>query len=368
VYLSLGFIFAREIPRLIILYVWILATSASLFIRISIHTLMGILYSYGKIRKSVILVIWAHGSLDEYDSTEYLYMEYGDMGEIQDQIRMRNIDTVLCLDMSDQDAVWAIVKLCTIYGIPFAYPKILPSVYDISRRDTFIGWLLVVESRSVSISVWERILKRTIDIVLASVALIVLAPVFLIVALAIKLEDLSGPVIYRNRRIWLAGKEFALYKFRYMYWRYCVKDGYGVAKRNDSALQYEEELKKWSDTREWPLYKIENAPRKTRVGRIIEKLSIDELPQLWNVLIGNMSLIWPRPHQPREVALYEEHHHQVLSIKPGISGMAQVYGREKNTFEDEVAYDRYYIEHYSPLLDLMILGKTFFVVIRRIFE
>lgn len=104
------------------------------------------------------------------------------------------------------------------------------------------------------------------------------------------------------------------------------------------------------------------------MGGIIEKLSLDELPQLYNVFIGNMSLIGPRPHQPREVEAYEEHHYQVLTIKPGITGMAQVYGREKNSFEDEVAYDRYYIEHYSPLLDILILGKTFFVVLRRIFE
>jgi lipopolysaccharide/colanic/teichoic acid biosynthesis glycosyltransferase len=161
------------------------------------------------------------------------------------------------------------------------------------------------------------------------------------------------------------GKEFFLYKFRYMYWKYSIKDAYGVPGKYDSALELEEKLKKENDSRSWPLYKIAHDPRKTKVGRIIERLSLDEIPQLWNVLIGNMSLVWPRPHQPREVELYDEHHHQVLTVKPGITGMAQVFGREKNSFEDEVRYDVYYIEHYSILLDFLIIGKTFFVVIGR---
>jgi lipopolysaccharide/colanic/teichoic acid biosynthesis glycosyltransferase len=131
---------------------------------------------------------------------------------------------------------------------------------------------------------------------------------------------------------------------------------------------YEESLKKEGDTRSGPLYKIKDDPRKTNVGKVIEKLSLDELPQLYNVLIGNMSIVWPRPHQPREVDLYAEHHHQVLTVKPGITGMAQVFGRDKNTFEDEVRYDVYYIEHYSLLLDLLIIGKTFFVVLARAFR
>ncbi len=100
----------------------------------------------------------------------------------------------------------------------------------------------------------------------------------------------------------------------------------------------------------------------------IEKFSLDELPQLFNVFIGNMSLIGPRPHQPREVSLYDEADKQVLTIKPGITGMAQVYGREKNTFKEEVALDTYYIEHYSLALDIAILFRTVFVVLRRPFQ
>lgn len=101
---------------------------------------------------------------------------------------------------------------------------------------------------------------------------------------------------------------------------------------------------------------------------ILEKFSIDELPQLFNVLLGNMSLIGPRPHQPREVALYDESDKQVLTIKPGITGMAQVYGRDKNTFKEEVLLDTYYIENYSVPLDFVILMRTILVVLKRPFE
>ena len=123
-------------------------------------------------------------------------------------------------------------------------------------------------------------------------------------------------MIYKNRRIGQNGKIFTLYKFRYMYWRYCVKEEYISDGMRDEGLEFEEALKKTRDSRNGPLYKIQNDPRKMKFGTIIEKFSIDELPQLFNVLIGDMSIVGPRPHQPREVALYEESDKQVLTIKP----------------------------------------------------
>lgn len=153
-----------------------------------------------------------------------------------------------------------------------------------------------------------------------------------------------------------------------MYWRFCTKEEYLREYEKDEALEFEENLKKQQNTRTGPLYKIKNDPRKMRFGKIIEKFSIDELPQLVNVLLGNMSLVGPRPHQPREVALYDESDRQVLTIKPGITGMAQVYGRDKNSFKEEVAHDIYYIENYSILLDIMIIFRTILVVLFRPFE
>ncbi len=115
----------------------------------------------------------------------------------------------------------------------------------------------------------------------------------------------------------------------------------------------------------WPLYKIENDPRKTKIGTFIEKYSIDELPQFFNVIIWNMSLVWPRPHQPREVNNYAEDEKRLLTIKPWITWMAQVNGRDKNDFSDEVKLDLFYIENWSILLDIKIIIKTFIIIIKR---
>lgn len=371
VYLSIGFIFVREIPRLIIGYVWILSTLFAISIRIALYTLMSILYSKRILSQTRILVIDSSDhqySLKKNISSEYTYINSTSIDEIYSLIREKKVDIVLSLTQIDELSLKEIIRLCSIYWVSYSYPRIPQYVYDISHQEGFIAGIPVVSSSALAMSAWDRITKRTLDIVLSSIGLIVLSPLFLIIMLAVKIEDSAWPAIYKNKRIWIRGKEFSLYKFRYMYWKYCVKDAYGVSKGSDTALEYEEKLREKADTRDGPLYKIQDDPRKTYIGYMIERLSLDELPQLWNVLRWDMSLVWPRPHQPREVALYREYHHQVLTVKPGITGMAQVSGREKNSFDEEVAYDIYYIEHYSILLDLLIIGKTIGVIIVRAFR
>ncbi len=372
VYLSTWFLFTKEIPRLIIGYVWILSALYAILLRVIIYTLMSILYKYKYISKNRALIIEGENpekySLEDDGTTIYIYESVQNQAKIHDIIRSWNIDMVLSLAHMDENQSTELIKLCSIYGIEYSYPRIPQYVHHITRSDGFVWWIPVVQTSALAMSAWDRITKRILDIILSGVLLILLSPLFIIIIICIKIEDRSWPAIYKNRRIGLSGKEFFLYKFRYMYWRYSIKDAYGVNEKADTALKFEEKLKKTSDTRNGPLYKIANDPRKTRIGKIIEQFSLDELPQLWNVFIGNMSLVWPRPHQPREVDLYDEHHYQVLTVKPGITGMAQVSGREKNSFEEEVTYDIYYIENYSILLDILILLKTIGVVIIRAFR
>lgn len=161
------------------------------------------------------------------------------------------------------------------------------------------------------------------DVIASAFAIVFLAPVWVAIAALIKWEDPDGPIIFKNQRVGKDGKPFTLYKFRYMYWKYCVKDAYGVKPQDDDALKFEQDLMKSNkNTRTGPIYKItRDDPRKMRIGRIIERFSIDELPQLFNVFLGSMSIVGPRPHQPREVEKYDEWHRQVLTIKPGITGM-----------------------------------------------
>jgi exopolysaccharide biosynthesis polyprenyl glycosylphosphotransferase len=374
VYLTTGYIFDQAIPRLIIVYVWIFSTLYSIFLRLILDIIVRYLHGGNLLSKRKILIINASKQnsyiLSEHPSINYIYRESAqDEEEIMHLIREKKVDTVITMDGGKNIGnIQSLIQLCEIYGVSYAYPKILPQVFELPKRDTFIWGIPVVESTSISISIWERIAKRFFDILVSGVGLFLTLPLFLIIALLIKLEDPSWPVLYRNRRVGYGKNEFDLYKFRYMYWKYSVKDAYGIAAHDDQALQYEETLKKSHDTRKGPLYKISDDPRKMRVGKILERLSLDELPQLWNVLKGDMSLIGPRPHQPREVREYSEHHYQVLSIKPGITGMAQVYGREKNSFEEEISLDTYYIEHYSLILDLLILLRTGIVIITRAFR
>ena len=373
IYLTSGFIFSGTVPRLIIIYVWIFSTLYSILLRIILLRVMNVLYHLGKLPRKKILVIRSEKEtpyiLIEHPSLEYMYASSKSFPAIYALIREKKVDTILSmLGKWDTQEIEEMVKLCEIYGISYAYPKILPHVYELPKHDTFIGWIPVVESISISISGWERVLKRLFDILISILWILILSPIFLIIALLIWFEDPSGPVFFRNKRVWLGGKEFILYKFRYMYWKYSIKDAYGVNENDDFALAYEESLKKEKDQRNGPLYKIADDPRKMKIWSFLERFSLDELPQLINVLLGDMSLIGPRPHQPREVQKYSEHHHQVLSVKPGITGMAQVYGREKNTFEEEVSLDTYYIEHYSPILDFLILARTLYVIVDRAFR
>lgn len=372
VYLSTGFLFQKEIPRLIIIYVWIFSTIFSVFNRSIIYTLMGIWYKKWYLKKKQILVIWEDTiewhRLEKTAFIHFIFHKSENIEEIHTLIREKKVETVLSLYGDQNKEIQEIVELCAIYGITFAYPQILPYLYDRPKHDGFIGWIPVTESSSVTIWAWERVGKRGLDILFSGLWLILCIPLFILIGILIKIEDPSGPIFFKNRRVGMNGNEFFLFKFRYMYWKHSIKDAYGISEKDDTALKYEENLKKENDTRDGPLYKIKNDPRKTRIGKILERLSIDELPQLWNVFIWDMSLIWPRPHQPREVALYQEHHFQVLTIKPGITGMAQVYGREKNTFEEEIALDTYYIEHYSILLDILILARTLWVVMIRAFR
>jgi lipopolysaccharide/colanic/teichoic acid biosynthesis glycosyltransferase len=210
---------------------------------------------------------------------------------------------------------------------------------------------------------WGKISKRTFDIIAGALLSILFSPLIALIAILIKLEDPKGPIVYKNKRIGENGEEFFVYKFRYMLWRYCI------TKENpdfESAMEYEKQLIAERNVRQGGiLYKIKDDPRRLRIGRFIEKFSLDELPQFWNVLRGDMSLVGPRPHQKREVEQYAEYHRRLLTIKPGVTGMAQVSGRSDLAFEDEYRYDVFYIENWSVWLDIEICIKTAFALLKR---
>lgn len=191
--------------------------------------------------------------------------------------------------------------------------------------------------------------KRSIDVVGALVGLVLLAPIFLLVAIAIRLDS-PGPVIFRQRRVGLNGREFEMYKFRSMYM---------------DAEARKAELLAYNEVKDGPIFKMKQDPRITRVGHFIRRTSLDEFPQLWNVLVGQMSLVGPRPPLPSEVIRYSAEQRQRLSVVPGATGLWQVSGRSDLTsFNSMVALDLLYIKKWSLLSDLVILLKTVRVVIK----
>ena len=250
------------------------------------------------------------------------------------------IDEVFLTSMDfPQHQVLDLVDLCNQLGVRFNYVSTIFDAFhtEVNTLDT----LSVVHVRNTPLEGWGRILKRVFDIVGSLVGLVVLSPIFVFVALLVKLDS-RGPAILGLKRVRQRGKTFTMYKFRSMI---------------DGAPKMKKALLKKSE-RKGPLFKMKDDPRVTRVGRIIRKTRLDEFPQLWNVLRGEMSLIGPRPHEPGEVAQYKKHHKRVLSIKPGVTGMAQISGSSDLPFEQEVKLDTYYIENWSLWLDIKILIRT----------
>jgi exopolysaccharide biosynthesis polyprenyl glycosylphosphotransferase len=272
----------------------------------------------------------------------------------------KGIDEIILCEPSVTDAEQEkLIDYCIIHNIKFKY---IPTTLQTSKFE--IGVLNgepLIEVRSTPLDGWGRILKRFFDIIASAFGIIITSPIMLLTALSIKLTS-RGPVIYKNERVGNDGNKFFVYKFRYMKWEYCVtKDNDDLEK----ALRIEKELIENQSVRKGPLYKIKDDPRKTTVGRFIEKYSIDELPQFFNVFMGSMSLVGPRPHQKREVEKYMEYHRRLLTIKPGVTGMAQVSGRSDLDFEDEYKLDLYYIENWSLWLDIQICLKTIGVLFRK---
>jgi len=207
----------------------------------------------------------------------------------------------------------------------------------------------VVEVKRTRLDGWGRIWKRAFDVFASAFTLLILSPFFLLTALLIKLDS-SGPVFARLLRVGERGKVFRLFKFRSMI-------------RNAHALK--PTLMDQNERGDGPLFKMTNDPRITRVGRFLRRSSIDELPQLFNVLVGQMSLVGPRPHEPEEVARYQAWHRKLLTIKPGMTGMAQVSGRASLSFDDEARLDISYIENWAFTTDVMVILRTPGAVVSR---
>jgi exopolysaccharide biosynthesis polyprenyl glycosylphosphotransferase len=266
----------------------------------------------------------------------------GRLDEIEDVLHARVVDeVVICLPPSAWGLVEAITRICEEEGKIVRVPLLegalsLPG----ARHEEFDGIPILSLVYGP-----DRILgllgKRVLDVVLASIALIVLSPALLVIGAFVRATD-GPPVLFRQTRVGLHGREFRVVKFRTM-----VPD----AEERLEALLEQNEI-------EGHAFKLSVDPRLTRTGRWLRRTSFDELPQLWNVLRGEMSIVGPRPPLPREVAGYDVWHRRRLSMKPGITGLWQVSARHEETFDRWVELDLDYIDRWSLWLDFKIMLRT----------
>jgi exopolysaccharide biosynthesis polyprenyl glycosylphosphotransferase len=255
-------------------------------------------------------------------------------------------DLVVALEPGEREDFERISAALNQAGLCF---RVVPSLFEESLRASRVHGFRGLSVFNVDVDPLnnvQRTMKRLLDISFAGAALLVLSPLLLLIALAIKLES-KGPVVFHQVRLGIGGRPFEILKFRTM-----VID----AEARLESLKDKNEVK-------GPMFKIKRDPRITRVGGILRKLSLDELPQFFNVLIGEMSLVGPRPPLPREVDEYDTSHLIRLKGKPGITGLWQVSGRSDLSFEEMVTLDRHYVENWSIRMDLNIIVRTVAVVL-----
>ena len=243
-------------------------------------------------------------------------------------------------------------------GVEF---RIAPNLFDSLPRKTEvdqIGVLPVITLFREPLGQGARIVKRAFDIFVAAAALVLLSPLWILTALLIKLDS-RGPVLYKQERVGMDGRIFLFLKFRTM------RAGADDREHREYQRRYIEGRPdtNMGDSRR-PVYKLHDDPRVTRTGRWLRRTSLDELPQLLNVLRGDMSVVGPRPPIPYEVEAYELWHRKRLDMKPGMTGLWQVSGRNRLSFDEMVRLDLFYIENWSLWLDLKIMLRTLPVLLR----
>ncbi len=291
------------------------------------------------------------GFVDEHGEAPRRFGRFAKLGsaaELHELLAAHAVDElIVALPAASHARIAAILAHCGDRGVAV---KLVPDLFDLRlsrvRLDSVVG-IPIIDVQAERANRAGAALKRTLDLAVAGLALVVAAPLMAATALAIRLDS-PGPVLFRQERLGKDGRPFTILKFRSM--------------RTDAERQLA--LLREHNEASGPIFKMRRDPRVTRVGRVIRTLSIDEAPQLWNVLRGEMSLVGPRPPLAHEVAAYEEWHRRRLESTPGITCLWGVSGRSKLDFDEMVMLDLYYIDNWSLGLDLRILLRTALTLLR----
>jgi len=368
------FLGRETFSRLILLYAWIIIFLLLVLERALMWNLQRWLYKY-QIGPHKVLIIGeneaAKAIKEEFEKNPiYGYHVIGlipdSATEILEKItkikKRYGLDEVICTTSFEEKEIREIFNLCEKERIHFKFiPDLLETKAANIEVETIAG-IPIVFFKKTPLEGWGRILKRAFDIFFSLVALILLSPLLALIALLIKIDS-KGPVFYKHKRVGQNGRLFDLLKFRTMKWEYCSGEGYpckNVEEVFHKALknpQLYNEFKKE--------YKLKEDPRLTRLGKFLRRLSLDELPQFFNVLKGEMSLVGPRPMVEKEIAGYGQSQYRFIMVKPGITGLWQISGRSNLGPKDREKLDLYYIENWSLWLDLKIILRTIPVLLTK---
>ncbi|MBI4318696.1 MAG: sugar transferase [Chloroflexi bacterium] len=266
----------------------------------------------------------------------------GGLGGLSRVLRDQKVEEVIiALPSASHQKIVEIMMQCERHRVFF---RLVPDFYELSLSQvdiSEINGIPLIGVREASLQGWNLLLKRVMDVIVSAGVLVFLSPLIALIGLSIKLDS-PGPTLFAQTRVGRGGRTFTCYKFRSM------------------KVGAEDQITRLSTLNEadGPIFKMRNDPRLTRVGKLLRRLSLDELPQFYNILLGDMSLVGPRPPIPYEVDRYEDWHRKRLDVSPGLTGMWQVSGRSELTFDEMVLLDIWYIENWSLGLDLKIMFRT----------
>ncbi|MCF6276854.1 MAG: sugar transferase [Candidatus Magasanikbacteria bacterium] len=357
--------------RFLVLFTWIFAILHVSFGRIVIRGLKSLLYRGGVGLRKVVVIGQediARSIIKTLKSRKELgykvvrtYVSFNKTAK--ERLLKKDIDEIIFVNpRADERETLSAINFCNEKQIVFKYSADLFTSYSTNIAISALAGIPIIELKRTRLDGWGRVIKRLLDIVVSIVIVILTSPLMLLISIIILIET-GRPFIYKNERVGARSHRFFVYKFRSMYQKDSTGSQFGRAGKK--AEEKEKELIKKQNGKTGPIYKIANDPRVSPFGKFLRRWSLDELPNFFNVLRGQMSVVGPRPHQPREVEKYEKVHKKVFFVKPGITGLSQISGRSDLSYEEELRLDIFYIEHWRMFLDLTVLIKTPFIILKK---
>lgn len=347
-YFGAWFIFQYWLSRFIILW-WAIISFIWLFIFDQIRNkLESVKHKNGKHK---ILIIWDNTSksynaidkIKQWFSFKSEFIQLDDM----DEVNINKYFIIIAVWIFPKDKLQEMFEKIRFSTTRFYHISEWYFLEDVVYKPEYISNIIAMEYKHSKLDWRSIVLKRTFDIFVSTIFIIILFPFFVLIGIIIKLES-KWPVFFKQKRMWQHWDLFTFIKFRSMV---------------DNADDMKADLLDQNE-RKGPLFKIKNDPRITKLWKFLRNTSIDELPQLFCVFLGTMSIVWPRPHLQEEVAKYEEWQKRLLSVKPWITGYSQVFGRHNLDFTDEAKLDLYYIQNRNIFMDLYVILWTFKVVFK----